>query len=133
MKKVKVLVQLGVGLLITFLIAWYQGAFVATKASDIIMAIGDGFTVTAVLYLGMGALMWISTTGFFDIFGFAFKKAARVFIPGVFLDTEGNFYEYKVEKEEKRKGFTQHSGLIIGVIFLVISIILTAVWYTIAE
>ena len=42
MKKVKVLVQLGVGLLITCLIAWYQGAFVATKASDIIMAIGDG-------------------------------------------------------------------------------------------
>ena len=133
MKKVKVLVQLIVGLLIAFLIAYYQGVFAFTKASDIVMAIGDGFTVAAVLYLGMGALMWISTTGFFDIFSYAFKRAARVFIPGLFQDTEARFYEYKVEKMEKRTGFTQHSGLIIGAIFLVISIILTAVWYTIAE
>ncbi|MBE5887308.1 MAG: DUF3899 domain-containing protein [Lachnospiraceae bacterium] len=133
MKNVKILIQLVVGLLIAFFITWYQGAFVATKTSDIIMAVGDGFTVAAVLYLGMGALMWISTTGFFDIFGFAFKKAARVFIPNFMVDEEMNFLEYKMGKEEKRKGFSQYSSLIIGAIFLVVSIVLTAVWYMIAE
>jgi hypothetical protein len=133
MKNVKVLIQLVVGLLIAFFIMRYQGAFVATKTSDIVMAVGDGFTVAAVLYLGVGALMWISTTGFFDVFGFAFKKAARVFIPNFFVDFEGNFYEYKMGKEEKRKGFSQYSTLIIGAIFLVISIILTVVWYMIVE
>ncbi len=132
MKMIKILVQLIVGLVIAFAVAFYQGVFVLTKPSDIVMAIGDGFTVAAVLYLGMGALTWISTTGFFDIFGYAFKRAARVFIPGLFQDTEARFYEYKVEKMEKRKGYTQYSGLIIGAIFLGISIILTAVWYTIA-
>ena len=133
MKKAKVLIQLVVGLLIAFFIMWYQGGFVATKTSDIVLAVGDGFTVAAVLYLGMGALMWISTTGFFDIFGYAFKRAARVFIPNFFVDAEGNFYEYKMEKVEKRKGFSQYSALIIGAVFLVISIILTVVWYMIAE
>lgn len=133
MKKAKVWIQLAVGLLIALFIMWYQGAFIATKASDIVMAVGDGFTVAAVLYLGMGALMWISTTGFFDIFGFAFKRAARVFIPNFFVDAEGNFYEYKMGKVEKRKGFSQHSALIIGAIFLAISIVLTVVWYMIAE
>lgn len=133
MKKAKVLIQVVAGLLIAFFIMWYQGAFVATKTSDIVMAVGDGFTVAAVLYLGMGALMWISTTGFFDIFGYAFKRAARVFIPNFFVDAEGNFYEYKMEKVEKRKGFSQYSSLIIGAVFLVISIILTMVWYMIAE
>lgn len=131
MKKAKVWIQLGIGLLIAFLVMWYQGLFVVTKLSDIIMAIGDGFTVAAVLYLGVGALMWISTTGFFDIFGFAFKRAARVFIPNFFVDADGNYYEYKMKKEEKRKGFTQHSSLIIGALFLIISIILTAVWYAV--
>ena len=132
MKMIKVLVELALGLLIAFLIAWYQGVFVVTEVSDIVMAIGDGFTVAAVLYLGMGALIWISTTGFFDIFGFAFKKAARVFIPAMFIDSEGNFYEYKIKSEEKRKTFTQHTSLLIGLAFLVISIILTIVWYSIA-
>ena len=76
--------------------------------------------------------MWISTTGFFDVFGYAFKRAARVFVPNFFVDAEGNFYEYKMEKVEKRKSFSQHSTLIIGAIFLIISIILTAVWYAVA-
>ena len=133
MKKAKVWIQLGVGLLIAFLVMWYSGIFVMTKPSDIIMAIGDGFTVAAVLYLGMGALMWISTTGFFDIFGFAFKRATHAFIPNFFMDIDSNYYEYKIKKEEKRKGFAQHSSLIIGAIFLAISIILTVVWYMIAE
>ena len=132
MKKAKVLIQLCLGLLIAFLIRWYQGLFVATKLSDILMVISDGFTVVAVLYLGIGALMWISTTGFFDIFGYAFKRATRVFIPNFFGDAEGNFYEYKMEKHEKRKGFSQYSSLIIGGIFLLISIVLTAIWYAVS-
>lgn len=131
MKRAKIWIQLGIGLLIALLVMWYQGAFVATKVSDIIMAIGDGFTVVAILYLGIGALMWISTTGFFDVFGYAFKRAARVFVPNFFVDAEGNFYEYKMEKIEKRKSFSQHSALIIGAIFWIISIILTAVWYAV--
>ena len=133
MKKAKIWIQLVLGLLIVGFVMWTSGISVMTKLSDIIMAISDGFTVAAVLYLGMGGLMWISTTGFFDIFGFAFKRAARAFIPNFFVDADTSYYEYKVGKSEKRSGFTQHSALIMGVIFLVISIILTVVWYSVAE
>ena len=132
MKKVKVIVQIGIGLLLAFLIMWYQGLFVVTKLSDIIMAISDGFTVVAVLYLGIGSLMWISTTGFFDIFGFAVKRGLHAILPGMVQECEGNYYEYKVQKSEKRKGFTEHLTLKLGLIFLIISIILTAVWYAVA-
>ena len=132
MKKVKVIVQIGVGLLLAFLIMWYQGLFVVTKLSDIIMAIADGFTVVAVLYLGIGSLMWISSTGFFDIFGFAVKRGLHAILPGMIQECEGNYYEYKVQKNEKRKGFTEHLTLKLGLVFLVISIILTAVWYAVA-
>lgn len=131
MKNIKVWIQIGVGLLIAFLIMWYSGIFAMTKLSDIVMAIGDGFTVAAVLYLGIGSLMWISTTGFFDIFGFAFKRGAHAIIPNMFVDAEGGYYEYKMKKAEKRKGFTEHFTLKLGFVFLIISILLTVVWYAV--
>jgi hypothetical protein len=36
-------------------------------------ALADGFFVIGFFNLGFGAIVMISSTGFFDIFGFAFK------------------------------------------------------------
>lgn len=128
-KDIKIWVQIGVAFLLAFLVMCVRGLFTKTELSDIIMAIGDGFTVAAFLYLGMGALVWVSTTGMFDIFGFAVKRGAHAIIPGLFTADAGGYYEYKVKKAEKRKGFTEHFTLKIGFVFLIISLILTFVWY----
>jgi hypothetical protein len=134
MSKMKFWIEALVGLLLASLIMWSRGVFTAKDAAAVVMAIGDGFTVVAVLYLGVGALMWVSTTGMFDVFGYAVKRGMRALIPGFYSeDADGRFYEYKVKQEEKRKkGFTQYSTLIWGMIFFAISIVLTAVWYAIA-
>ena len=131
MKNVKIWVQIGIALLLAFVVMCVRGLFTKTEISDIVMAIGDGFTVTAFLYLGMGALMWVSTTGMFDIFGFAIKRGAHAIIPALFVNEEGGYYEYKMKKAEKRKGFTEHFTLKLGFVFLIISIILTVVWYAV--
>ncbi len=132
MKNIKYYVQAGTGLLLAFLVMISRGLFEKGTVADKVMAVGDGFTVVAVLYLGVGALAWVSTTGFFDLFAYAAKKAAHALLPGMVQDDVGRFYEYKVEKESKRKGFLEHFTLLLGVIFLLISIVLLFVWYQVS-
>ncbi len=129
MNKKKVIVQVVFGLVLAFAAMVIRGLFADNSLADKIMAIGDGFTVAAVLYLGFGALMWVSSTGFFDIFGYAVKKAAHAIVPGMVEDDAGRYYEYKIKHEEKRKGFSENLTLKLGVVFLICSAIFLFVWY----
>lgn len=129
MKKLKYYVQAGIGLVLAFTVMVSRGLFEKPALADKVMAVGDGFTVAAVMYLGCGAIMWVSSTGFFDIFGYAVKKAAHALLPGMVSDDVGRYYEYKMEKETKRKGFFENFTLMLGIIFFVLSAILLFVWY----
>lgn len=133
MKSKKYVIQLVIGLLIAFVIMWQRGLFAAESAADKVLIICDGFTVVAFVYLCMGALLWVSSTGTLDIFSYALKKGVNALIPGRVFDDLGGYYEYKVSKDEKRKGFREHSTLILGFLFLAVSIVLTAVWYMVAQ
>lgn len=66
--------------------------------------IADAFTIPAVVMLMLGVLVWISTTGSFDMIGYGLKKAKDAFFPSRY--THEQFYDYKVRKNEKRiKGY----------------------------
>ncbi len=129
MDKKKVIVQVVCGLVLAFSVMVMRGLFESDSLGGIVMAIGDGFTVAAVMYLGFGALMWVSSTGFFDIFGYAVKKAAHALVPGMVEDDAGRYYEYKIKNEEKRKNFSGNLTLKLGVVFLIISILFLVLWY----
>ena len=133
MKHKALLIQFLVGFVVSFLLMWQRGLFEATLPADRVLIVCDGFTLVSFLYLGVGALMWVSTTGVFDIFGFAVKKAAHTLIPGKDPLKVGNYYEYRLDKKEKQKKFRGGSSLIVGAVLLGISIILTAVWYGLAQ
>ena len=60
--------------------------------------------VPGVMWLGVGGLMWIATTGFFDIFGYAFKSLLVLFSPLKKPSDMEHFADYKLAKEEKRAG-----------------------------
>lgn len=111
-----------------------QGAFAeGVSAADRILAIGNGFSVIALLYISFGLLVWISTTGVLDIFSFALQKGAHFLIPFSTREANGKFYEFKVEKAKKRKqkGKGQYMTLLVGLGFLIIAIALTVAWYEI--
>lgn len=133
MKHKKHWIQLLIGLAIAFLLMWQRGLFSAQTVADRFLIVCDGMTIVAFLYLGIGSLIWVSTTGWFDIFGYAFKKCAHAFIPGLVHENVGKYYDYKMKKCEERKPFSERSTLIIGTVFLVCSIIFTVVWYMLAE
>lgn len=80
----------------------------------------DALFVPAVLWLGLAGLMWVSTTGFFDIFSYAFKSLLVLFSTLKKPSDLGSFYDYKLEKEEKRTGETVSVTMLIvgGLLFL---------------
>lgn len=144
MKFKKYLVQAIVALALSVSVMVSRGAFAAgAAAADRIMAISDGFTVSALLFICMGILVWVSTTGFFDIFSYAFKKAARVFVPGAYAGETANYYTYVTGQKDKRKGKQQRreeaglettsekSTLIVGLVCLVLSVLFWGLWYAV--
>lgn len=144
MKLKKYLVQAIVALVLSVSVMVSRGAFAAGATSaDRIMAISDGFTVTALLFIGFGVLVWISTTGFFDIFSYAMKKAARVFVPGAYAHETANYYTYVTGQKDKRKSkkerreeaglesSSQKSTLIVGLVCLALSMIFWGLWYAV--
>jgi len=75
--------------------------------------------VPGVMWLGVSGLMWIATTGFFDMFGYAFKSVVMLFSPLKKPGDIEHFYDYKVAKEEKRAGKSvPYAMLIVGVVLI---------------
>lgn len=129
----KYIIQTLSALVFACILMWVCGLGGAKSVADKVRAVCDGFTVAAFLYIGVGVLLWVSSTGFFDIFSYAFRKGAHAIIPGLFRDTAGGYYEYKVDKSNGRKQHVHWSTLIIGLCMLAVSFVLTAVWYMLAE
>ena len=96
-------------------------------------AISDGLFVAGFLNFGFGVLIWISTTGFFDIFGYSAKSILNFFLPRSWMERvgmtpKGDFYEYKVKKQEKRKDpLLPIETLFLGIGFILVSLVLT-IW-----
>lgn len=133
-KVLRLVIQIVIGLLISFGVMTSQGAFVdGISQADRILAIGNGFSITALLYLSFGMIAWVSTTGVLDIFSFAIQRGAHFLVPFAAKKANDKFYEFKVEREarRKKKGKPQYMTLLVGVGFLVIAIVLTVAWYSI--
>lgn len=128
----KKLLQYGICFLIAAAIAFWvmdsEGIFVASKPVEISAILCDAFFVPGILLVMIGALLWISTTGLFDALGYAFRIAGHSLIPFLIKSDSKSFYEYKLEKDEKR-GKTPVFILIVGAVFLLASAVALIVWY----
>lgn len=130
MKHKKYIIQIVIGLALAAAVMFARGVAEAENTAEVLLAVGDGFTVTALLFLSFGGLFWVATTGIFDIFGYALRKGAHALIPGMIHDSLGGFYDYKMNKAENRKKkMTELSTLIVGCGFLAVSVALTIAWY----
>lgn len=127
---IRYLVQIGIALVMSLLFMELRHAFDSgITTEERIRGVGDGISITALLYISFGILLWVSSTGFFDIFGYAFRKGAHALIPGMGLDKHVSYYDYKEERAAKRKTKPIRSTLLIGLGLFVISMVLVVVWY----
>ncbi|MBO5353906.1 MAG: DUF3899 domain-containing protein [Lachnospiraceae bacterium] len=124
----KYIIQVGIGLLFAAAIIFYRMPQMEEGTAGVLMAVSDGFTVTGLLYICFGILLFASGTGFFDFLGYASHRVIEFFIPRLDKGTE-NYYEYKVKKQEERKKFSLKSTLLVGLGFVGIAVIFTMLWY----
>ena len=88
----------------------------------------DAFFFVGVMWTGVGALMWIATTGFFDLLRYACHSIWMIFNPMKSVDDIEKFYDYKVIREEARAGKpVQYTALIVGAVTLLLAFVLAMV------
>lgn len=121
-------VQLCIALIIAVYTAVKQGFLLAGEAYLNCRYISDGCFVSAVLFIGLGGLFWISATGFFDIFSYGFKSLLVLFSPLRKPHEHEKFYEYKLAKDAKR-GKPLYFLLIVGLACLAISVLCLILYY----
>lgn len=71
--------------------------------------------------------MFASNGGVFDMLAYGVLHIFDLFRPNVRNERYKNFYEYKQEKGDRKRPFAHM--LIVGLFFLVMSAILSFVWY----
>ena len=90
--------------------------------------LSDGFFVVGLLATGLGLLIWVSTTGFFDILGYGVKSLLVLFTSLKKPRDHISFYDYKQIRNENR-GKPRHALLLSGAACILLSLACLAVYY----
>ncbi len=110
------------GLAIAIPVALAQGFAFGQAAYRNAGCLSDGFFIAGVLLTSVGILSWISTTGFFDLFAYAFHSLPVLFTALKKPEELESYYDYKAMREEKREK-PLYFLVIVGVACLLLSVI----------
>lgn len=123
----KYLICVGVASLIAVLVFWSKDFFVHSAAVNL-QVLADGFSVAGVLMTLFAGMMFVSGEGALIGIGFVLRSVVQAFLPMGRKNHE--FYaQYRERKLAELKKSTDHAILFTGLAFLLVGIVLTAVWY----
>ncbi len=107
-----------------------KGAFGGNlNQKGLVSAFSDGFFVSGVVFLCVGALVWSSKKGVFDGMGYSFSTwKDSIFHNRRDWHKKETFYEYKERMTEKKKKRTINHFLITGSLYTAIALILLLVY-----
>ncbi len=126
---ISILIQLAVATVLAVAIALMRGLSLENEAYLNLHHLCDGFFLCAVFYVGIGGLLWISATGFFDIFGYAFKSIVHLLTPSKYDAEFPRYYDYKCEQNDKREGKPMtHTVIIVGLMVLALSFLMLGLY-----
>ncbi len=116
-----------IGLIIAIPLAFSRGFAPGQAFALNARYLSDGFFVSGVLLTGIGAMSWIATTGFFDIFSYGMRSLLVLFTALVKPKSHKTFYEFKLERDEKRKAGS-YFILIVGLAFIALAFIFVTIY-----
>ncbi len=111
-----------IGLLIVFGVCSSKDFFNEPIFSEKIRILSDACLLPAVIYCGIGGLVYVSNNGFFRIFSFGTRRILSHFSKtSDFRERYKDYYEYYIEKDADKASF----GFILypGLGFLLLSIV----------
>lgn len=117
-----------VGLVIVGSILLIWDIFNQTEKRVVFVLLSDAFFISGFMIFGIGALIMIASTGFFDILSYGFKSIWYLFIKITYKKGElEKYYEYVERKRELRerkkdKAFSFYVVLV-GLVFIGIAAI----------
>ena len=119
------LISLGAGLLI-FLGVLVGNSFWTVGKPDIYRLLSDACIVPAALVGGVGALIFVSSKGTFDMLAYAIMRFFDLYRPNARNPRYRDFYEYKLSKGERQRPVSHM--LIVGIVFFLFSWIFSVIW-----
>ena len=120
--------NVSVALALFVLCAVSNGLFSAETQVELVKILCDCFTVPGVFMTGFGLLSLIASTGAYDIMSYGVSYLISMFIRH--RERAESFYDYKLERAEKRKKWGAHT-LIVGLVCFMAGLICLAVYYSI--
>ena len=117
------------GAVIAFSVMVLNKIFTAQNASDVMMAICNGFFVSGVLLAGIAGLLFSGNGGTFDMLAYGLRQVGRMFVPGKRGDEKAKqtFYDYRKARMERPKAVRYL--LLPGVGYLLLAGVFLAIYY----
>ena len=123
----KYAICVGIEVAIAFLVIWSKGFFTESIAVNV-QILSDAFFVAGILMSLFAGMMYVSSEGALIGIGFVLRNAVLTFIPMGRAKQE-RYADYRARKLGAAKKHDNRHILVTGLIFLVIGIILTVIWY----
>ena len=117
----------GIEVLIAFLVIWSKGFFTKSAAVNI-QILADAFFVAGILMTLFAGMLFVSGEGALIGIGFVLRNVVLAFIPMGRARHE-LYVDYRARKLSEAKKHDNSSILVTGLSFLIIGVILTAIWY----
>ena len=126
-KLIKYAVCFGVEILIGFLVIWAKGFFTDSAAVNL-QILADAFFVAGILMTLIAGMLFVSGEGALIGIGFVLRNVVLAFIPMGRARHE-LYVDYRARKLGEAKKRNNSSILVTGLSFLIIGVVLTAIWY----
>ena len=126
-KLIKYAVCVGVEAVIAFLVIWSKGFFTDSAAVNL-QILADAFFVAGILMTLIAGMLFVSGEGALIGIGFVLRNVVLAFIPMGRARHE-LYVDYRARKLGEAKKRNNSSILVTGLSFLIIGVILTAIWY----
>ena len=125
-KLIKYAVCFGIEALIVFLVIWSKGFFTSSAAVNLQIT-ADAFFVSGVLMTLFAGLLFVSSEGALIGISFVIRNVVLAFLPMGRAKHE-LYADYRARKLGTAKKMEISSVLVTGLFFLLIGILLTAIW-----
>lgn len=125
-RMIKTVILAAVGAVIFMCVALAVGVFGMTEHSDVMRGLCDGFSVSGMILLLVGLIVFCSNGGAYDIMGFAAKKFFSVFRRAENRSRE-TYAEYRERKSAVKHKFAEF--LIVGGVYLAVGMAFLIAYY----
>lgn len=114
---------------IAFLVIWSKGFFTDSAAVNI-QILSDAFFVSGILMTLLAGMLYVSGEGALIGISFVMRNVVLAFVPMGRARHE-LYKDYRARKLREAKKHNNHTMLITGLVFLVIGVAFTVIWYTV--